>query len=393
MAAKTSLCLWLSAALLLQGCFGVSRRRRARIEQGQLDQIGRIQNPQRRLEAVSRVLIEAAAGGNIHVAQEIFSRYPGLVNQPNWPQVKMSATKHAIESGHEDIVHLIVAADHSRRPEPAPMASVRWSTPPKAGAAPPPAPAAAPAIVSDVDEPAYITGSRDDDFALVIGVEKYSKLPEARFAQRDAEAVKRHLLALGYPQRNVITLLGESATRGALQGYLEEWLPKNVKPDSTVFVYYSGHGAPDPASGQAFLVPWDGDPRFLQSTAYPLKQLYGDLAKLKAKSTIVALDSCFSGAGGRSVLADGARPLVAHVDDAPAEGSLTVLTAAGGDEITSTLPDQGHGLFTYFLLKGLTKGKRNARQLYDFLKPRVQDEASRQNRQQTPALLGIDAPL
>jgi len=27
--------------------------------------------------------------------------------------------------------------------------------------------------------------------------------------------------------------------------YFEKWLPNNVEKDSTVFVYYSGHGAPD----------------------------------------------------------------------------------------------------------------------------------------------------
>ena len=37
---------------------------------------------------------------------------------------------------------------------------------------------------------------------------------------------------------------------------------------------------------------------------------------LKAKEVIVAMDACFSGAGGRSVLAKGARPLVMQVDPA-----------------------------------------------------------------------------
>lgn len=253
----------------------------------------------------------------------------------------------------------------------------------------------APAASADVDKPGYALKARPDDFALVVGIERYSKLPEARFAQNDAEAVKKHLEALGLPPRNIIQLSGSDATRSILQGYLDEWLPRNVKPDSTVFFYYSGHGAPDPKTGEAYLVPWDGNASFLQSTAYPLKSLYKSLGALKVKGVLIALDSCFSGAGGRSVLAEGARPLVMKLDEsALPRQNLTLLTAASGDEITATLADQGHGIFTYFFLKGLggaakdASGKVTAKSLYDYLKPHVQDEAHRQNREQTPLLRG-----
>lgn len=248
-------------------------------------------------------------------------------------------------------------------------------------------------VSSDVDSPVKRGADRPADFALVIGIEKYSKLPEARFAENDADAMKKHLLALGYPERNIITLKGGQATRGAIQGYVEEWLPKNSKPNSRIFVYFSGHGSPDTKTGDAYLVPWDGDAMFLKSTAYPLKSLYASLAKLKAKRVLVALDSCFSGAGGRSVLAEGARPLVTRVDEVAAPAGVTVLSAASGDEITATLKDQGHGAFTYYLLKAFNNGKLTAKAAYDELKPFVQDEAHRQNREQTPLLLGDDSPF
>ncbi|MBI3564169.1 MAG: ankyrin repeat domain-containing protein [Elusimicrobia bacterium] len=252
-----------------------------------------------------------------------------------------------------------------------------------AGAAPPP-PAPPQAASSDIDAPARRGAERPDDFALVIGIEEYQSLPRADYGVRDAQTVRTQ------------------ATKGKLQSYLQEWLPRNVKPDSTVFVYYSGHGAPEPAWGDAYLVPWDGDPMFLATTGLSLKQFYADLAKLKVKRVVVALDACFSGAGGRSVLAKGARPLVVKVNEAvPASERLTVLAAASGSEITGSLADQGHGLFTYYFLKGLSGAAKNAsgevtpKSLYDYLKPRVQDEARRQNREQTPTLAGAsgDQPL
>ncbi|HAZ07139.1 MAG TPA: hypothetical protein DCZ01_01145 [Elusimicrobia bacterium] len=254
-----------------------------------------------------------------------------------------------------------------------------------------PAAPARPRIVSDVDSPDYRLPERPADFALVIGIEKYKDLPEAEFGARDAEAVKEHLLALGYPERNIIHLTGENATRTGLQKYLEEWLPRNVSPESTVFFYYSGHGAPDVKTGEAFLVPWDGDPSFLQSTAYPVKQLYEALGRLKARRVVVALDSCFSGAGGRSVLARGMRPLVPTMAvTAPSSDKIVILAAASGEEVTGSLPEQGHGMFTYHLLKAFS-GKATVKGVFDYLKPKVQDGARRQNREQTPQLLGDGA--
>ena len=252
------------------------------------------------------------------------------------------------------------------------------------------APAVSMGISSDIDTPSRRGAERPDDYALVIGIEEYQSLPKADFGARDAKTMRRHLEALGFPARNIISLEGSQATGSKLKSYLEEWLPLNVKTNSTLFVYYSGHGAPDTKTGEAYLVPWDGDPKFLKSTALPLKRLYADLAKTKAKRVIVALDACFSGAGGRSVLAQGARPLVAKAAElAPTEARLTILAAASGDEITGTLAEQSHGLFTYHLLKGLSADpKASAKSLYDYLKPRVQDDARRENREQTPVLAG-----
>ncbi|MFA6319271.1 MAG: ankyrin repeat domain-containing protein [Elusimicrobiota bacterium] len=298
----------------------------------------------------------------------------------------LTALQVAEREQHADVAAYLRAL---RGPTPAP------SAPSPAAAFVEPAQPQPEQLSSDIDKPAYRMSPRLNDYALIIGVGRYSALPEAQFAERDAEAVKQHLLALGLPARNIIHLSGSKATRGGIQGYVEEWLPKNAKADGTVFFYYSGHGAPDTKTGQAYLVPWDGDAAFLQSTAYPLKQLYASLGALTSKSVIVALDSCFSGAGGRSVLAQGARPLVMQTEESvETHDKLTVFSAASSDEITGTLAEQGHGVFTYYFLKGLGGAAKNpsgavtAKGLFEYVRPNVQDEAHRQNREQTPRLLG-----
>ena len=258
------------------------------------------------------------------------------------------------------------------------------------------APAAAPVRTwhSDVDAPDYRRDQDPNFVALVVGIEKYSAMPDAQFAERDAAAVKEHLIALGVPPRNIRFLAGAQATRASLTKDLDSWLPSVVTENSTVFFYYSGHGAPELKTGQAYLVPWDGDAQFLPDTALPVSLLYQRLNALKAKRVIVALDSCFSGRGARSLLAKGARPLVTKLDTASsAVGSLTVLTASADEEIAGSDDAQGHGIFTYYLLKGLSgaaadeKGHVTVRSLHSYLVPKVRDAASRENRDQVPQLL------
>ncbi|MBI5624494.1 MAG: caspase family protein [Elusimicrobia bacterium] len=251
----------------------------------------------------------------------------------------------------------------------------------------------APAVASDVDSFGKRLPSRPDDFALIVGIERYETLPAADFGQRDAEVFRSYVLGLGVPEENVISLTGPKATKTGIAKYLEEWLPRNVTPESRVYFFYSGHGAPEPESGAAYLVPFDGDPTFLRTSGYPLPRLFEKLQALKAKEVVVALDSCFSGAGGRSVIAKGARPLVAAASLAPAGPKVSVLAASSSDEISGSLDEQGHGLFTYYLLKGL-KGEADAdkdghvalEELHAFVQKAVQRAARRQNREQTPQL-------
>lgn len=255
---------------------------------------------------------------------------------------------------------------------------------------------AMPSLASDVDgvkpKPSRIS---PNDFALIVGIEAYRSVPSARFAERDAVSFRKYAEAtLGVPPENIVFLSGSGAGRGDLSKYLEEWLPRNVAKESRIYFFYSGHGAPDPLTGETYLVPWDGDPSFLKTTAYPLARLYDRLNATRAREVVVLLDSCFSGSGGRSVLAKGTRPLVSVNEDHPSrESRVSVIAAARGNEIAGSLEDQGHGIFTYFLLKGIGGGADvdgdghvTIKELHSYLRPQVERSARRQNRDQTPQL-------
>ena len=55
---------------------------------------------------------------------------------------------------------------------------------------------------------------------------------------------------------------------------------------------------------------------------------------------------------------------------------MAIMAAASGDQISSTYDEKGHGLLTYFMLKGL-KGEAEANgevsigDLFNYIKPQV----------------------
>jgi hypothetical protein len=257
-------------------------------------------------------------------------------------------------------------------------------------------------IKSDVDElPTFKYTSNKNAYAIVIGIESYrQKIPKADFAAHDANIISEYLTkTMGYPEENVITLINDRALKSDIEKYFDRWLSNNVEENGRVFIYYSGHGAPNTKNGDAYLVPYDGDPTFIAETGYPIARLYESLGKLKAKEIIVVLDSCFSGGGGRSVLAKGAKPLVITINTPNIQKNITVMSASSGDQISSAYEEKSHGLFTYFLLKGIKNenvvkpdGGIAISDLFSYLKPQVKRIARKHyNNEQTPQLIGHKA--
>jgi hypothetical protein len=79
--------------------------------------------------------------------------------------------------------------------------------------------------------------------------------------------------------------------------------------------------------------------------------------------------------------------------DESATRNVTVFSAAGGKEISSAWPEKKHGLFSYFLMKGM-RGDADANgdsqitvgELGDYIKENVSDMAGMLDREQTPGL-------
>ena len=240
-----------------------------------------------------------------------------------------------------------------------------------------------PGLVSASPQPA--------SFALIIGIEKYRDVTPATGARRDAERfAEMARTTLGVPDDHVRLLLDDRATKTDIAKQVR-WLTTNVPPGGRIYLYFSGHGAPDPTSGVSYLVPYDGDPQYLGESAIKMTQILGDLEKTRAKDVLAIADSCFSGAGGRSVLAPGTRPLV-RVEPVKTTARVALLSASSGAEISGPTPDGKGGLFSKYLMDALGSGQADMngdsqislKELEEWIKPRVSREARKANRQQTP---------
>ncbi|MBI3567363.1 MAG: hypothetical protein HY084_04045, partial [Gemmatimonadetes bacterium] len=134
-------------------------------------------------------------------------------------------------------------------------------------------------------------------------------------------------------------------------------------------------------------------------TGYALAELYERLAALGAHSVTVFVDACFSGGtrdGGS--LFPGARDVVVSVEHpALRSATMAVFSASAADQLANAAPEHAHGLFTYWLLRGLrgdadldhdrhvTVGELDA-----FLRAHVPGDAAKQDREQTPQVVARD---
>lgn len=196
------------------------------------------------------------------------------------------------------------------------------------------------------------------DWGLIIGIENYANLPSVNYAHKDALIMKNYFMKVfGIPEENIIFLIDSDATKSRLEGFIKQYIPSNVEKNSTLYVYFAGHGAPDITRGEPYLVPYDGDTRFLEQTGYQLKQFYADLDKLNIQRSYVFLDSCFSGVASRAaeMLTKGARPALLHVKDVKLKSNKIVsFSASSQGQISNAYNEKEHGLFTYYLAKGLS---------------------------------------
>lgn len=240
--------------------------------------------------------------------------------------------------------------------------------------------------------------------AVVIGNRDYSSIdiPRVDYAVRDAQIMRQIFRdVMGVPEDNIKYVENAKSsdfnkifgTAGEARGLLFNW----STPESDVYVYYSGHGAPDTTVKDAYFVPVDSDINFIRLNGYPVKQLYANLGSLKVKSVTVIIDACFSGISQAGKIIGAASPVFVDVSDSYtlAGSNMVVFTSSKSDEISSWDNKNRFGLFTYHFVNGFKEADSNsdgvitANEMSRYLAEKVPYTARRLiNREQSPQVFG-----
>ena len=244
---------------------------------------------------------------------------------------------------------------------------------------------------SDVDTNIpFFTGDKNDHtYALIIANERYNAEANVKFAHNDGNVFAEYVeKTLGVPKGN-ITVYRDASINQMRRGI--DWLKdagRAYNGDIKVILYYAGHGLPDEATKDAYLIPADGVGNSLK-TLFPLKEFYKELGEIESEYTVLFLDACFTGSKRDDEMLSMARGVkLRHNEETPAR-NLIVFSAAQSGETAWGYDKKDHGMFTYFLLKKLQDSKGNVTlgDLADYITNQVkQCSFNENNRSQNPTV-------
>ena len=270
----------------------------------------------------------------------------------------------------------------------------RRSPPPPAA---PPAPPAAPPSTQ---------------WAVIIGVGGYesSAVPApALLGGRRGRGLPDAHRRGGFKKENILLLTDKTERKPTLRNIkwaLGTFLARSAHKDDLVMIYFAGHGASEVDQRgierdglSKYLVPVDADPDDLYSTALPMDEMQNVLARIEAERVTVFLDACYSGAaGGRTFASTKTRAV--NVDDIfldrlTRSKGRAIVTASRPSELSIELAELGHGIFTYYLVRGLQgyadlnrDGIVSLQELYEYLAQEVSRKSRPVGGNQHPMLKG-----
>ncbi|MCJ7615009.1 MAG: caspase family protein [Desulfobacterales bacterium] len=207
-------------------------------------------------------------------------------------------------------------------------------------------------------------------WAVIIGISNYkdTRIPSLRYAAMDAKAFYDWIISAEggkYSPVDVKLLLNHYATVENMKDALFEWLGQALAEDM-VTIYFAGHGSPQSPDhpNNLFLLPYDADYTRITTTCFPMWDIETALKRfIKSKKVVVIADACHSGGVGagfdvarranRGILVN---PISSGIQNLSQIGDgVCVVSASDDKQLSQESKDWGggHGVFTYYLLKGL----------------------------------------
>ena len=241
--------------------------------------------------------------------------------------------------------------------------------------------------------------SNSNKVALIIGIEEYKQTPAASYANLDAKFFYEYARkGFGISKNNIKILIDEDANLISSLGTLKKWLPGKIKSNQTeLIVFFAGHGLASTNGEELYLLPQDSDPDLLERTALSRNELFETIIRLNPKNVTMFFDTCFSGISrDEKTLLASARPIrIIASEEQDIPDNFTIFSASQLDQISSGIKEAKHGIFSYYLMKGLegyadvNKDKKITNgELLAYMDENISQKASELGRQQNPSLAG-----
>ncbi len=234
--------------------------------------------------------------------------------------------------------------------------------------------------------------------ALIVGITNYKNIPLAIYADNDAKMFSDFAYrSLGVSRDKIKLLVNETANFVEIKKTIKRWLQNEIKSGETdVYIFFAGHGLVSDNQKDLYLLPYDGEPTLLDDTSLKRSELFSIISESNPKSVTAFLDTCYSGLTRENkMLIASARPLKIVAEENTIPMNINLITAAANNEIANGLEAAEHGMFSYYLMEGLSgnadiDNDKNITlgELYSYLSEKVKDKSSKLGRQQNPQLSG-----
>ena len=199
--------------------------------------------------------------------------------------------------------------------------------------------------------------------AVVVGVSKYQneRIPSLLFAHADAAAFAAYLQSPAggaLPDPQVKLLVNEQATQGNMAAALT-WLLEESEEGDLAIIYFSGHGDMENQTimNYGFLLTYDAPvSTYMAGGAFPINYLQSIVQTLSSRKNtrvILVADACHAGQLAGSAM--GGIQATAKALAAPFADEAKLLSCQSHEfSIEGSEWGGGHGVFTYYLLDGLS---------------------------------------
>jgi uncharacterized caspase-like protein len=251
-------------------------------------------------------------------------------------------------------------------------------------------------------------------WVLLIGVNQYQDptFPTLKYAAIDCQGISKALAAATdpFPHKEFLIhndLVEQTPCLARVKLSLHR-LVAEAQVQDTILIYFSGHGVVEPIGHQTVLCLSDTDRQHLLTTGLPIQIVLEMLRHCAAHSQLLWLDACHSGnmrsleqspkirteveiyspaERDENLQLNSSTQLLASLRQAVSNRGFYALLSCDEGQQSWEFPDLGHGVFSYYLMRGLNgaaaddQGIIDADSLYRYVYRQTMQYIDRTNQQ------------